>query len=47
MDWWYSIYIVFEYIDQDLDNCSRHSLSRGLDEQKIEVSNDRVKEMCL
>ena len=48
------VHLVFEYImDQDLDRCIRHSLSRGLDKQIIKVSNDsrakgkRVKEMCL
>ena len=37
------VHLVFEYIDQDLDSCIRHSLPRGLDEQTIKVSNDRGK----
>ena len=32
------VHIVFEYMDQDLDSCIRHSLPRGLDEQIIKVS---------
>ena len=26
------VHLVFEYMDQDLDSCIRHSLPRGLDE---------------
>ena len=37
------VYLVFEYIDQDLDSCIRHSLPRGLDVQTIKVSNQRGK----
>ena len=37
------VHLVFEYMDQDLDSCIRHSLPRGLDEQTIKVSNDRGK----
>ena len=37
------VYLVFEYMDQDLDSCIRHSLLRGLDDQTIKVSNDRDK----
>ena len=37
------VHSVFEYMDQDLDSCIRHSLPRRLDEQTIKVSNDRDK----
>ena len=37
------VHLVFEYVDQDLDSCIRHSLPRGLDEQTIKVSKDRGK----
>ena len=37
------VHLVFEYMDQGLDSCIRHSLPRGLDEETIKVSNDRGK----